>query len=119
MSKIQDAIDYLGAVEVAPGRYAGRETDCLWRVYDTSALTAITLNLTETGNIFGQHLPLHKIPTMPAWWSPEQRFAWRYKVVPHTGREMEGYENKRWPEPFDFGMERITADLETGEEVSA
>lgn len=52
---------------------------------------------------------------MPSWWTPEQPFAWRPKDggisrLPH--HDLDG-----WDASFDEDLERITADLTTGEEV--
>jgi hypothetical protein len=74
------AIDALGAVEVAPGRYA----------YRSEAVNAYVIaEVDDDGYVW-------ETAVMPAWWTPERRTI-------HKGN----------------GHYIITADLETGEEVSA
>jgi hypothetical protein len=114
------AIEYLGAVEVAPGRYAmtwGRR----WYVTDAEGV--------ELTRLLGAGEMIASIPCkMPAWWSPENRVMLRCPSCQGV--------ISRWPkddawkvdrcehcdgiliEP-DAGYDRITADLETGEEVPA
>lgn len=93
------AIAYLGAVEVAPGRYAWhREPEPSgWYVGPESALYVPMLSL---------------FAKMPAWWSPEQRFAWRMPDGRVVDLATHSFSEK-------LGAQRITADLKTGAEVAA
>jgi hypothetical protein len=123
------AIDYLGAVEVAPGRYARQECASVpWEIIPEHVLIAVPA---ERIARFGTSKRAeYGIATMPAWWSPDSRFAW--KLI--YGAQCQDVDNRRFRfkhEAFD-GMhnytksyashiwpKRITADLETGQEVSA
>lgn len=110
---LSKAIAYLGAVEVAPGRYAWHvPIGGTWNVCTADDLLA---GFTDAGEIFG-------VP-MPAWWEPNQRFARRC-----TGGGVAGMRCGAIVSAF-MGCgrfkycagyyERITADLETGAEVPA
>jgi hypothetical protein len=105
------AIEYLGAVEVAPGRYAFRHTfedEGCFRVAPSDVLAAFGEILTPEGVIPSQRdgcdyyadLLMDSV-RMPPWWSPEQRF------------------RKCEDAPNGCGRYCITADLTTGEEVLA
>ena len=84
MTKMKNAIDYLGAIEVAPGRYAYRD-DATRRYYVVDA--------DDLGGLYdydddGQLLPIDaprsthaqysvwcadtQATEMPSWWAPEQ-----------------------------------------------
>jgi len=93
-SALERAIAYLSAVEVAPGRYAYQR--------DSRYLVASTTDMVMMG---AGSLSLGRV--MPAWWQPQQRFAWRMTCGgDHAGHPM-------------GCSERITADLETGAEMPA
>lgn len=95
------AIAYLGAVEVAPGRYAFRAFgEGPWKIAEHL----------ETWPINENSSPAYRVE-MPAWWSPDQRFAWR---------DAKGfmYFHAERAKAYN-ATERITADLETGAEVPA
>lgn len=70
---LQRAIDYLGAVEVAPGfialkgAYTGR-----WRVL---ALANVAPGYSPSAVAF-----LVSGVEMPAWWSPDRQYAWRIRL---------------------------------------
>jgi hypothetical protein len=131
---LQRAIDYLGAVCVRPGiketiiggdgRGADRTRVVREALYARRECASVPYEIIP-GAILREYTPEriatfgHRdrqfcgIVTMPAWWSPEQRFKWRSlsggTVIADAliGEEAKAY------------CERITADLETGEEVSA
>jgi hypothetical protein len=101
---LERAIAYLGAVEVAPGRYAfpartitrqpqNTITYEAWHVADKCALIKIIVHAAALSTVGA-------VP-MPAWWSPEQRF----RSEPCESNHCAGH--------------RFTADLETGAEVLA
>lgn len=102
---LQRAIETLGAIEVAPGRYAyqsGIKEPQAWRV-TTDELVC------EYGEARLRHGVL-----MPAWWTPEQRFAviaTNGKTCPAPTRELAKAAN--------VGALIVTASSETGEEVVA
>ena len=116
---LSKAIAYLGAIEVAPGRYAIKSpTAGTWMITSADGLAAI----------HDAKAPVGKYQIMPAWWSPEQRImlrcpscrglisrwpkedAWKVDRCEHCDNIL--------IEP-DAGYERITADLATGEEIPA
>jgi hypothetical protein len=100
---LQKAIDSLGAVEVAPRRYATRASG-RWIVTSAEYLQEAA----ESG--IG---PIGA--SMPEWWKPEQRFAAKTPKVTYRfasldqARELCTLKNPKF----------ITVDLETGEEVPA
>jgi hypothetical protein len=114
---LSKAIAYLGAVEVAPGRIAVPENG-RWFIMNPHDVLIIAQDRPDvfTGTSI----------RMPAWFSPEQRFAWRF--IPAgaavAGNDGAGVyttqaEAERKKLFADDRIERITADLETGEEVQA
>ena len=122
------AISYLGAVEVAPPsaeppaygdraftRYAMQSPNGRWHTFYEATLAKFAegpLNHFRYQVTIGRAFVL-----MPLWWSPEQRFAWRsyndgsIRTGPPKGRRGQ----LAAIPPF----QRITADLETGEEIPA
>lgn len=126
------AIEYLGAVEVAPGKYVvaqgldrrnwvvpARALETWWNRYHYALgeptdscpppVTAVCLYTDE--------LPV----LMPAWWSPEQRFATVYDD-PALDPEPTPYATlaEARSATVRTGIRHaITASLETGEEVPA
>jgi hypothetical protein len=119
------AVQYLGAVEVAPGRYAfpartttkaleGTTKREAWHVTDANGVIGIIVHakaLSEAGAV-----------AMPAWWSPEKRFAWRTNWEGFSERTQAlRFKSRGDAERYIEGgdVERITADLETGDEVQA
>lgn len=123
---LQRAIDYLGAVKVAPGRYAYRSDDVKsWCI----ATAAMLENLSEAKQGRGPRPNLKPFcdAIMPPWWSPEARFAWRIagngpNVTKADRADRFGSERAAKAEAHFIGgaaVERITADLETGEEIPA
>jgi hypothetical protein len=88
------AIDYLGAVEVAPGRYAYPDHDhfeadryphppCRWRVSGADAM----IDACARGLDNAEAVRIHLAATigggvlMPSWWTPERQYAYRLVVV--------------------------------------
>jgi len=98
------AIDYLGAVEVAPGLYAYKPANHN-RWY------------TENAGDLMVHLQGRRTPSrtmMPAWWTPEHRFVWRSGC--QVTFDAAGPSVKQWDRggpPWIL----YSADLETGTEV--
>ena len=106
-SALERALDYLGAVEVAPGRYAYQR--------DSRYLVASTTDMVMMG---AGSLSLGRV--MPAWWRPERREAWRMTCDGgHVGARDASERFAAWPAEHLTCSERITADLETGDEVPA
>jgi hypothetical protein len=109
------AVAHLGAVEVAPGRYAWK-TERHW--YSEGAYSLETYG---KENLIPFDYAHKDFVRMPPWWTPQTQYAWRNYIganrwvttvervesVPSAG------ENP-WPV---LSRERITADLATGEEV--
>jgi hypothetical protein len=99
------AVEYLGAVEVAPGRYAFRAFgEGPWKIADHLETWPINENST----------PAYRVE-MPSWWSPEHRTTERCphgklaaQACRYTACGM-GENATEWV--------RITADLATGEEI--
>ena len=113
------AIEYLGAVEVAPGRYAVKDGE-RYLVIDESDVPGLAFEF-ETGEPDPDACA--QVTEMPSWWSPEQRFAWRnYIGANRWATTVERVESvpsagdNPWPV---LSRERITADLETGAEIPA
>lgn len=104
MDNLQSAISYLGAVEVAPGRYAFRDKqrDNIYMVV-TEAMLSAHCSSWRNGH------------WMPSWWTPEHRYA----SVDDDGNYSAGtHDFCRYLTQVGGGR-TITADLETGEEVPA
>lgn len=108
---LASAIAALGAVEVAPGRYAIPPTsDSYWRMAAKDEMELFALSK-GVRRIWWRQARLK----MPAWWSPERRYYMRRKGET-TGVPI------RSPEPhkqYQYAFDIITASLETGEEVPA
>ena len=104
------AIAYLGAVEVAPGRYAFRISGQNWFVSTTNALEYYFAGFASDGERLEYLQARCETARMPIWWTPDQRFAWRSIV-----------DGSFWKDPGNDTnvRERIAADLETGAEVPA
>ncbi len=101
------AIAYLGAVEVAPDKFAVKTPGGRYRVFSATNLLLLPQSH-DTDS--GSGVPWMRGPLMPPLWTPERRFAWRYhdgETVPY----IDGFDD-------DSGA-RITADLNTGKEVPA
>ncbi len=133
VAKIERAVDYLGATEIEPDRYAYFELDDLWHVVNGSKLEPLAITLRSVSGSKAQ-IKAHRIwraghfdVTMPAWWTPEQRFAWRIasngpNVCKADRSDRYGSEAAAKREAHFIGgaaVERITANLETGAEVPA
>lgn len=120
-SPLQAAIEYLGAVEVAPGRYAWTADKHRW-------WTASAADLAAIGNTMPGYWAqaLGKMPKakMPSWWSPENTTVWRCghcgrieKSMLTRGRNLRKRCNDCGFSVSEFYV--ITASLETGEEIPA
>lgn len=121
---LRRAIDHLGAIEVAPGRYAYRVERCA-HGFDDSHRSCPTAGDQCEGtlgrwNVFGAVVYSNRLCTsfkdlveMPAWWSPTRRFA----VGVSTKLAFATLEEAR--AAFDAPHDVFTASLETGEEVPA
>ena len=101
------AIDYLGAVVVAPGRVAWKEDDA------DNFYTVAPLSAMQFDNSDEPMVDPDKLTTMPSWWSPEQRFALDEGPMVHVYATAEKARANA-PE-----SRVITADLETGAEIPA
>lgn len=122
---LSKAVADLGAKEVAPGKVAiqnkcdlGSFPSGTWYVFPLSVIS-------QPGPIwFGNGVP------MPAWWNPEQRFAWA--LDRKTGNKREAFDGTQdegikalsrlachITNGLPRGRKRITADLTTGAEVPA
>ena len=105
-TKLASAIDLLEAVEVASGRYA-YEGDGHWFI-----ATAESLIRCQIDDEFG--LDEHST-AMPSWWSPEQRFAWRCDDCGEICETQDDLARVCTTQ----SVSRITADLNTGQEIPA
>ena len=132
-SALASAVAYLGAVEVAPGRYAfPSKVAPRWFTCDLAnialcepAAGVYFAPIDKGDSFFG--CKLTPCVLMPPWWRPDSRFAWRVVRRPlnkqprvlFTVRTEE--EARRLAHSSDNlrHVERITADLNTGEEVPA
>jgi hypothetical protein len=108
---LKSAIDYLGAVEVAPGRYAFYSQGTK-RWYTT---TAASVRVIGAGEQF-ETAP-DPIVGMPQWWTPERRYRF-------TCGQGHAFKTETKP-AFEYGcavcgslMRGVTADLETGQEAN-
>ena len=111
------AIEYLGAVEVAPGRYAWQPNGDEWRVWRVVDAETL-LDLAAWVGLD----PFRCGHAMPTWWSPERRLAWRLVGDPTDTRyetKQDALADLRGIGAIGATIERITADLNTGDEVSA
>jgi len=131
---LSKAIASLGAVEVAPGRYAVRP-DLLgdrWRFTSEQALrvlgSALTLATRDERSITSALWREHSgnLVYAPSWWSPEQRFAWKLthgssdvdnRRFESEGEAYHGMHSYTTTYARGISVERITADLESGEEI--
>ena len=116
VAPLKQWLERLLAVEIEPKWYAWPSpgaTGVVWFV-------ASEQHLTDLLNFEGPDAERKLATAMPAWWSPEQRFAWRwinYVQRFKTRKEAEAFETEA---PLHGGrVERITADLETGAEIPA
>ena len=127
-SALERAITYLGATEVAPGRYAYRD-DATHRYYVVTAdvmerlpqyLDAEDDSHTASHGGYSEWCADTQAVEMPAWWTPERREAWRMTCDGgHVGARDASERFAAWPAEHLTCSERITADLETGAEVPA
>jgi hypothetical protein len=108
MSDLHEAISHLGAREVAPGRYAYKIGNGTWMIATEAQLLHAARRGVEFIGVPGARTP--------AWWTPEQRVAWRF-VVDNGERFTEEY-NAALNQKYHPTL-RITASLETGEEIPA
>jgi hypothetical protein len=140
---LQRAIDYLGAVCVRPGiketimggdgRGPNRTRQVRQALYARREAPSVPYEIIPAA-ILREYTPERiacfsrrdrqfcGIVTMPAWWSPEQRFAWR--ITSPTGKltYCAGEPGPGIRSDIQVGrgtLERITADLETGAEIAA
>jgi hypothetical protein len=130
-SALSRAIQYLGAVEVAPGRWAFKPHKDFqgYLVVGSDALSGIDKRL----DIFGTSEAIaHFLGTatrsfvrMPAWWTPEKRFALveadevalAYETLDQCIAEKE--RQRALGIPWSSLGSLVTADLTTGEEMPA
>ena len=122
-NQFSKAIEYLGAVEVAPGRYAYQQNPSApWRTFDSDALCNLALNLGPGGKGYGPWAFTLEYAEMPAWWTPEQQFAWAFEYNDcGTIRRAPGRFTDQ-TDAYFAGVGRVvklTADLTTGAEVPA
>lgn len=117
-------IDYLGAVEVAPGRYAV-PMGSLGNPPCYQIATATQIAYREVGSACSFW------PKMPQWWTPERQFAWLCWVLDDVSgpNEMGKLAKREIGTLTDYDGEVapliargahadcITVDLSTGEEV--
>ena len=117
-SALASAVACLGAVEVAPGRYAFADgwTGCgdgkRWLLVSSEGLACLPRT--------GYHAWRSKwTKPAPSWWTPDSRFAWRVHGV--SSPFVDRAEAERIARSYGHRTPpyRITADLETGEEVLA
>lgn len=110
---LQRAIEQLDAVEVAPGKWAfpartrvrmpeNSVTNELWHITDASGIISICVHAKTLSGI--------NAVRMPAWWSPQRQYAWRYhgKGDVHAEASPRFINSTKW----------VTCDLTTGEEIS-
>lgn len=103
------AVAALGAVEVAPGRFAFRAFgEGPWKIAEHL----------ETWPINENSSPAYRVE-MPAWWSPNQRFAVVYAGPITAGQMTRAFASVKEALAYKaFSDDRIiTADLETGAEM--
>jgi len=132
-NQFSKAIEYLGAVEVAPGRYA------YLRKHVDQPYSKVGSDLNKyAGRWFVMDTDKSEPRSdrmMPAWWSPEQGEAFRFKGAGlpaseyamrfHTFDEASAFNiQQHGSNEYDLRegrliIERIEADLETGAEVPA
>jgi hypothetical protein len=123
---LKSAISYLGAVEVAPGRYAWRPAVLVpapYFVADAQGVERAHAFVVQNG-AHALHFP-HMLPAaardnaaqMPKWWTPERR----YRFTCGVGHAF----NTQTKPACEYGcavcgslMRGVTADLETGQEVN-
>jgi hypothetical protein len=121
------AIDYLGAVEVAPGRYAfplevGKGP---WRTCTPATLIeSYELHFEHAAYTRAKQVYETRTVPMPSWWSPTCREVWQ------TVRDADGFIYSSNPTESEgrqvlegvcgapVTLRHVTADLNTGEEVS-
>jgi hypothetical protein len=121
IESLKSAIDHLGAVPVAPDRYAYR-ADKTRRYYvtDESDLRLLGSLLadhdTQEGLAYSEWCSATTATEMPAWWTPERRYEVRdngHFIHVATLALARRY-------CAEYGRGRIfTADLTTGEEIPA
>lgn len=128
-NSLDRAIAYLGAVEVAPGRYALRMQD-FWATMDAETTRWLADScqrylgtrdpnaLDDTEALYDAWATLQtRAVKMPSWWKPERRYAWRI-----NGETFADYRalKEAYPRRVPSGsVQRITADLSTGKEIPA
>ena len=105
---LQQAIDQTDAVLVAFNRYAYR----IGSMPNYRICSGHVLANSEKWRV--------RYPgvDMPSWWTPERRFAWRYAAQSPANERDSAMHAESTPR-FICSAHWFTADLETGEEVSA
>lgn len=122
------AIKHLQAIEAAPGRFAFRQ-QCLngdrleaWGVVSADAMRQFGLTLGTEGppdwDPYDEWRSEVRIVSPPAWWSPQDQFAWRI-VSAYSGDDGSRYDHQPTGLPVGLHAERVTVDLESGTEVTA
>ena len=116
------AIAYLGAVEVAPGRYAYKQRDYIGEPGTYVVANAWTIREVPIaeGNSkqAAQALALTHTVQMPRWWTPERRFAVRLQGD-ILGVYMRAGTSAARALECSLHAEAITVDLATGKEIPA
>jgi hypothetical protein len=114
------AVEYLSAVEVAPGRFAFHdEVRGRWYVsLDDSPMIMVGQMLdtdvhVEHMDMFWERTYRNDCVLMPLWWTPGQRTITRCTICGGRGKHTVAHTGD-----LDT-VERITADLNTGAEVPA
>jgi hypothetical protein len=113
---LQQAISHLGAVEVAPGRYAWqtKTQQTHWVVTSAKDLERLSAYLDHERATDLDWLAQSDAVEMPAWWTPERRYA----VISKNGVTCPG-PSKELCRASGACALVVTADLSTGEEVPA
>lgn len=113
--KLARAIEIAKAVRLSATRYAIPELTQLNGWHATSEEGVIR-------SVYDEDAPDELYVEMPGWWTPERQYAWKRSAAPAG----EGG-NNRYPDTLEgrfaaahagHAIKRITADLETGEEVA-
>lgn len=110
------AIDYLGATDLGNGRYAlfmGVDDPQHWLVTDANDLIRATFSDEDFKNTV----------RMPSWWTPERQFAYRFASSVYSRRDDAEADAQACAQSYAFkgefapSIQRVTVNLETGEEV--
>lgn len=126
-NSLQCAIDYLGAIEIEPGVYAWYgPTERRWLVVSRDDLMRfLPARGSRLTDAVGEHFNSYtswlwnlgdkRAVRMPMWWTPENRHAYRDQRDGTIVRESA----LPTPPPLGPQWKRITADIQTGDEVLA